>query len=222
MEHRSNVFEGVNGDRPGCKLGGMRGEPNNTFFRSEPGGRRAAPGTLALVQAFVNTGAAEGDLHWEAIADPSSLRSWLVRRGLLEDGAPVGVADVARAREVREALRALLAANNGGAVDPAAVETLNRAALRTELTVRFGADGRAALEPGAGGVDGAIGAVLAAAHAGMEEGTWERLKACANGGCAWAFYDRSKNRSGRWCSMAVCGNRTKTRAYRRRRTATPE
>jgi len=37
--------------------------------------------------------------------------------------------------------------------------------------------------------------------------------------CQWAFYDRSKNRSGRWCSMRTCGNRTKTRAYRTRRRA---
>src|ERR671914_23048 len=79
----------------------------------------------------------------------------------------------------------------------------------------------AAPGPAAGGVDGAIGGVLAAAHAGMEEGTWRRLKACANGGCAWAFYDRSRNRSSRWCSMAICGNRTKTRAYRQRRSAAP-
>jgi predicted RNA-binding Zn ribbon-like protein len=62
--------------------------------------------------------------------------------------------------------------------------------------------------------------VLAAVHASMEEGIWGRLKSCANATCGWAFYDRSKNRSGRWCSMEVCGNRTKTRAYRRRRQGT--
>ncbi len=39
---------------------------------------------------------------------------------------------------------------------------------------------------------------------------------CSSDTCQWAFYDRSKNRSGRWCSMQVCGNRTKTRAYRAR------
>ena len=194
----------------------MGGEPNNTFFRSEPGGREAAPGPLALVQAFVNTVATEGDLRWEAFADADSLRSWLVCRGLLAAGEPVGETDVGRARETREALRALLAANNGREVDVGDVGVLNRAAERARLGMRFGADGGAALQAGAGGVDGAIGGVLAAAHAGMGEGTWGRLKVCANGGCAWAFYDRSRNRSSRWCSMAVCGNRTKTRAYRRR------
>lgn len=201
---------------------GMVGEPNNTFFGSEPGGREAAPGPLALVQAFVNTVATEGHLHWEAFADPHSLRSWFVRRGLLSGGEAVAEADVGWTREVREALRMLLAVNDGNEADSGAVETLNRASEAARLTVRFGADGSAALEPGTEGVDGAIGRVLAAAQAGMEEGTWRRLKVCANSGCAWAFYDRSRNRSSRWCSMSVCGNRTKTRAYRQRRTAAPE
>ncbi len=49
----------------------------------------------------------------------------------------------------------------------------------------------------------------------MVDGTWSRLKACRQ--CEWAFYDWSKNRSGRWCAMSVCGNRTKVRAYRARR-----
>lgn len=117
-------------------------------------------------------------------------------------------------------MRTLLAANNGMAgVDGEAIRTLNRAAGKAGLTVRFGEDGRAALLPIAGGVDGALARVLAAVHAGMEEGTWGRLKTCRNQGCVWAFYDRSKNRSGRWCSMGVCGNWTKTRAYRRRTSA---
>ncbi len=197
----------------------MKPRPNNTFFDTEPGGREAAPGPLALVQAFVNTVAEEGAHRWEAFADAGSLRVWLVREGLLEGGEAVGEADLVRARVVRRALRSLLAGNNGGDVDPESVEALNRAAERSALVVRFGPEGRSALEIGAGGVDGAIGEVLAAAHAGMEEGTWGRLKTCANAACGWAFYDRSKNRSGRWCSMDLCGNRTKTRAYRRRRTS---
>jgi predicted RNA-binding Zn ribbon-like protein len=119
-------------------------------------------------------------------------------------------------KAVRRGLRSLLAANNGGEVNPGALETLNRAGERAALVVRFGSDGRATLETDAGGVDGAIGRVLEPVCAGMEEGTWERLKTCANGRCAWAFYDRSKNRSSRWCSMEVCGNRAKTRAYRSR------
>jgi predicted RNA-binding Zn ribbon-like protein len=51
----------------------------------------------------------------------------------------------------------------------------------------------------------------------MADGSWARLKACRSQLCKWLFYDRSRNRSAVWCSMAVCGNRTKTRAYRARR-----
>jgi predicted RNA-binding Zn ribbon-like protein len=51
----------------------------------------------------------------------------------------------------------------------------------------------------------------------MAEGSWGRLKACSDHGCQWAFFDRSKNRSGHWCSMRVCGNRAKARQFRERR-----
>src|SRR3712207_2289887 len=122
------------------------GEPNNTFFLSEPGGREAAPGPLALVQAFVNTVASEGHLHWEAFADTHALRSWLVRRGLLAEDESVMDADVGLAREVREALRALLAANDGRGADPEAVQTLNLAAERARLRVRFDGDGSSRVE----------------------------------------------------------------------------
>jgi predicted RNA-binding Zn ribbon-like protein len=51
----------------------------------------------------------------------------------------------------------------------------------------------------------------------MEADTWSRLKACRDDTCKWAFYDHSKNRSGHWCSMEVCGSRHKARQYRERR-----
>ena len=211
-------MRGVNSGRTQCTLLPVEYRANNPFFAAEPGGRDAAPGSLALVQAFVNT--REAERGWESLPDPESLRRWFTDRGILAGSGPLSEADVRRAHEAREALRALLAANNGRGVDPGAVRALNRASERAMLGVRFDATGRALLEAGAGGVDGAIGEVLAAAHDGMEDGTWGRLKVCANGGCAWAFYDRSRNRSSRWCSMAVCGNRTKTRAYRWRRAQT--
>jgi len=57
--------------------------------------------------------------------------------------------------------------------------------------------------------------VVAVALGAMLDGSWPPLKACPN--CWWAFYDYSRNRSASWCSMQLCGNRLKTRAYRRRR-----
>jgi predicted RNA-binding Zn ribbon-like protein len=48
-------------------------------------------------------------------------------------------------------------------------------------------------------------------------GRWERLKACPRDPFFWAFYDRSKNRPGRWCRMEQCGTIEKARAFRERR-----
>ena len=58
--------------------------------------------------------------------------------------------------------------------------------------------------------------MLAIVAASIADGTWERLKACAADDCHWAFYDHTRNRSGRWCSMAVCGNRAKVERFRER------
>ena len=50
----------------------------------------------------------------------------------------------------------------------------------------------------------------------VADGSWSRLKACRSETCRWAFFDAARNRSRAWCDMAVCGNRAKARAYRRR------
>ena len=79
------------------------------------------------------------------------------------------------------------------------------------------AEGCARLEPRLPGLDGAVGRLLGIVYTAMVDGTWYRLKACQSETCRWVFYDRSRNRSAAWCSMAVCGNREKARTYRRRR-----
>ena len=159
----------------------------------------AAPEPLRFVQAFVNTVNFETGEDW--------LEDWLTDQD-------AGAGDVERARAVREALRDLLYANNGqGVGGGGAAAILTEAADAAVLSVDFS---RPALAARAPGVDGAVGRVLAAAYLAMLDGSWARLKCCRNHGCRWAFYDYSKNRSASWCSMQLCGNRTKTAAYRAR------
>jgi predicted RNA-binding Zn ribbon-like protein len=180
--------------------------------------RAPAPGQLALVQAFVNT--VDLEEGREELDGPAALRSWLAGRGLIEPAAPVGEGDLRRALAMREALRALLVSNAGGKVDPGALVVLNDTTEAAQLVVVFGGAG-GALVPRARGVGAALGRILAVVYAAMADGSWQRLKACRHDACRWAFYDTSKNRSGAWCSMAICGNRTKTRAYRARRRGSP-
>jgi predicted RNA-binding Zn ribbon-like protein len=178
-----------------------------------PGDREPAPGSLAVVQAFVNT--VDREHGPDLFDDAAGLEEWLDRHLL---AARVAAGDLERAREVREALRALLLANNGEPRDPSAQEVLERAARRARLEPVFPPDG-AGLAPRAEGVDAALGRILAAAFAAMLDGSWQRLKACPRDVCGWAFYDRSTNASATWCSMRVCGGRVKAGAYYRRRRA---
>jgi predicted RNA-binding Zn ribbon-like protein len=144
------------------------------------------------------------------------LRAWLTGHGLPGGDTSLVPEDLKKAREVREALRALALANNGAPLDTAATKTLDQIAADSRLSVRFGQDGTSHLEPDGGGLAAALAHILANVHTAMVDGTWPRLKACHNDACRWIFYDHSKNRSGTWCSMSDCGDKLKARAYRQR------
>jgi len=156
---------------------------------------KAAPEPLLQVQRFLNSVDLEHELDW--------LPDWLAERGL--DG------ELERARALREALRVLVLANNGAALEEPAVARVNTAAAR--LPLQLGTDGRLHV----GATDDALDGIVAIVLEAMLDGSWGRLKACRN--CCWSFYDYSPNRSATWCSMQLCGNRKKTRAYRSRRRA---
>jgi predicted RNA-binding Zn ribbon-like protein len=157
------------------------------------------------VQRFVNTVDLE---HGREQLGP-----WLAAQGVAT--APE---ELAHAKEVREALRALIAGNTGEPVPRIALATLDGA--RATLAVRFDT-AVPRLEPVGEGVQAFLARVLAAVESGVADGSWSRLKVCRMDVCRWAFYDYSKNRSGQWCTMALCGNRAKTRAYRSRVSADP-
>jgi predicted RNA-binding Zn ribbon-like protein len=138
-------------------------------------------GALEVIRDFVNT--ADFEAGKEELADPA-------------------------ARELREAIRSLLRANNAVAVDVAgASEVLDRAARAAGLRVGF-ARGAVAFE--------SRDPVLTAVAEAMADGSWSRLKACRSDTCQFAFIDTARNRSRQWCDMAVCGNRAKARRFRSR------
>lgn len=181
----------------------------------QPGGRAPAPAALRLVQQFVNS--VDREHGPDLFADPAGLAGWLVERDLLPGGATVSEPEWRQAIDVREGLRALALHNNGVPLDAGAIARLNAAARSADLLVLFDDAGAARLQPVRAGVDGALARLLGDVARAMADGTWSRLKACPNDVCHWAFYDHSRNGSGTWCSMRICGNRTKGRAYRRRR-----
>ncbi len=128
----------------------------------------------------------------DEVGTPELLASWLRARKMLPTSQRIDADGHARAIALREGLRALAAANNGDTPDPHRVEDLNRVADGLPMLMR--------VAPGE---------------------SWARVKACHRHDCRWLFFDQSRNRSGTWCSMAGCGSRMKSRAYRTRRREAP-
>lgn len=178
--------------------------------------REGAPGELELVREFLNS--VDVDAGLEELTDSRALTRWLRERGLIGARERVGDGELARALELREALRDVLAAHSDLPVDARSLRIVNAASAAAPVAVALGPDGTSSLRAATRGFDGAIARLFTIIARADAEGTWCRLKACAADNCRWVFYDRSRNRSSAWCNMAVCGNRAKARAFRERHT----
>jgi predicted RNA-binding Zn ribbon-like protein len=187
----------------------------------EPGRRAPAPGYLRVVQQFINS--LDIEAGTDEIRSPAALSRWLQTHGLTRSRLHLYEFDLERARRFRELLRALALANNGVPLDPPVLAELDALFTGLPFIGRLKGAGDVLVEPTGGGVDEGLGRLAAVVVVEMLQGRWVRLKACARDACRWAFYDHSRNRSGTWCAMAVCGSRVKVAKYhrRRRRTARP-
>ena len=175
--------------------------------RSVPGAD--APPAAVLVRDFVNT--VEWQEDSESWTTPDQLARWFDER------AGVGVGDLTEddlllARRVREGLRSVLLQHAGHEPLPAAVQDFNEALAAVPLRMRLDDDGEMRLDSSSGGSVAALAHILAAVDGLRTDGSWGRVKACARESCRWAYWDGSRSRSGRWCSMAWCGNYVKMRA----------
>jgi predicted RNA-binding Zn ribbon-like protein len=177
----------------------------------EPGGRLPAPQELRLVQLFVNT--KDVLAGTDELGSPAALAAWLSAQRLVPTGSAVSSAEFDHAVRVREAVRMFLSRDRGQPSD-LEIGLLDDVGRRARLQWAFEADGTVRLTAGTPGVIGALGTILAPLLAAALTGSLVRLKTCRN--CRWAFYDYSKNRSGTWCAMALCGSRAKAKRHYRR------
>jgi predicted RNA-binding Zn ribbon-like protein len=67
-----------------------------------------------------------------------------------------------------------------------------------------------------GGLDWLLAAVARSGAEIIADGPAARLRLCANPHCGLFFCDKSRTHRRRWCSMAVCGNRSKVAAFARK------
>ena len=185
-------------------------------MREETGDTKAAPEHLDLVRRFVNT--RNRMRGYDLLGGSVKTAEWLTEEGYTP--GTVSDAELRRLYELREGMRGVLTSHTLGASEESrrAAAELDGLCERAVLRPGFSPEGVPRLEAASGGVDGFIEDLLTAAVWARHTRRWERLKACANEECRWAFYDHSKNRSGNWCVMKICGSRAKMRAYRKRRS----
>lgn len=153
----------------------------------------------------------------DELATPRELAAWLSQRGLLSEGTKVTSAMFDAALHLRAGVRAYLECDPAERrTGNAAVRSLNNALRLFPLVVEVRNDG--SMGPGPARADALAGmsAIAAELYLGSVRGTLDRLKTCAAEECRRVFFDRSKPATRRWCMSTLCGNRTKTRAYRER------
>lgn len=176
-------------------------------------GGDAAPGSLDLVRQFVNTAELpEGPDELDSIEKASA---WCLSYGLspVRDQAHLGLL-----RDFRETLRDLLFANNGEGDASDAWERMRPFLARTRLNLAVNPRHGLELRPED---KGPIASLLAIVYESELLGTWPRLRACRKPSCRFAYYDRTKNGSRAWCSMATCGNQAKAQRRRQRARSNP-
>ncbi|MGW1175122.1 CGNR zinc finger domain-containing protein [Kitasatospora sp. NPDC002543] len=168
-----------------------------------------------LIEEFANT--VNLEYGTDAIDTPDRLALWLVEHTLLDASGPSGPAAVdgeshQRGLRLRAGIRDELGVHVG--VDPRPGLRQAAGGVLGELPVLIGLHGEPLRPaPGLSAADTAL-ARLAIAWTGLRlTGEAGRLKRCAEHSCELVFWDASKNRSRRWCSMRVCGNRVKARRY---------
>ncbi|GGW64106.1 CGNR zinc finger domain-containing protein [Streptomyces xantholiticus] len=193
-------------DTPGLLLE----PPSGGAFRFDPG---------ALCLELLTTGGPGRLAAYEVLHGPAALLRWVADSRL-----PAGlrlVADdteVAAARALRDALWGMADARaHGRDADPADVSVVNAAAAAAPLVARIGADGCRQWAPGA--TVAQLLSTVARDAVDLFTGPYaHRVRECGSHDCQLLFVDISRPGRRRWCSMERCGNRSKVRAHRARRS----
>jgi predicted RNA-binding Zn ribbon-like protein len=173
---------------------------------------------------FVNTLRERWRRGVETLVTPDDLATWLVRAGVMEASAPVPRAVLEQARELREAIDAVLVATIAGEPAPAPAMTLIDdwlvfAGARPQLVADAGGVPLLTERAAADSPRRALGTIALDAAQMLGSEQRGRMRICASETCSGRFFDRSPAGRRRWCSMRTCGNGAKARRYRERQKA---
>jgi len=186
---------------------------------------------------FINTQLVVNERPVDLLATLSDLVAWLVQVRLLTDdeakkierqwgGQAKGTQTLEQARAFRITLREMVERiASDRPVPQAAIEAINDLLRyrigRPQLTRRKGKFERE-FQAESQDANQLLGLLAEAASDLLCTCDLSLIKKCQNPACVLFFYDTTKNHARHWCSMSLCGNRSKVAAhYRRHRGTTP-
>lgn len=183
----------------------------------EPGqlGFRWGAGSVAL--DLVATVGERWHRSFERLRSADDLARWIVESGLVTTRPIVRADDLDRARGLRSSIYACaMAAMTHQSPTGELLHQLNRTAGQPDLPPRLDPAWHLYRDR-----DATASAVLSTiARDALEllaTVDHTRLRECHAADCSRLFIDRTRAGNRRWCSSEVCGNRAKTKAYRRRK-----
>ncbi|MFE2061349.1 CGNR zinc finger domain-containing protein [Streptomyces sp. NPDC059467] len=187
-------------------------------------GLEPAPAGLALVQDLLNTRSAGKPRRPDLLQTAEDARTWLdqamrswsdaTRRPA--PGIELTAEDVQGLRDFRDDLGRIVQAPAG---DPAPGSGPATSLLTLPTGLRLDEHGVIHAEPRGTGWRQPASLALIEAYQAQSTDALRRLKACRNPRCSVAFYDRSRNNSGVWHDVRVCGNAANLRNHRARQRA---
>jgi predicted RNA-binding Zn ribbon-like protein len=181
-------------------------------------GPELAPEGLAFVQDLMNTVSAGKPRATDLLADRGDAQAWLdqaLAQWSQVTGAPapqvqLELRDQEELRSFRDNLRRAARQDHDGTIPPPHTAS---------IAMQLDSHGQVHPEPRGTGWRRVAALALIEIFQAQQAGTWQRLKMCRNEQCGTAFFDRSRNNSGVWHDVKVCGNAANLRAYHARQRA---
>lgn len=187
----------------------LSGQMNSDDFEVElRTGTPPAPGRLMLLEGFLNTWS--GELGFDDFETVASTEAWL-------RGVGVWTRTKRLTRNQHDSLVTFRSNLRAWILDKTAAQPLNDSVAEVTFRAQFASAGTVGFEPTGDAYQRAIGLLTDLIYESQQNGTWDRFKCCELATCGWAFYDSTRSRTKRWCSMKTCGSRHKAREYYKRK-----
>lgn len=181
---------------------------NDTLTEKLRVGSPPAPSSLILIEGFLNTWS--GEMNIDDFTTPESTEAWLRSVELWLSEESITPEQTQQIVKFRHDLRAWI-------LDSSDSLSINELAANISFQAEFNDDGEVRFVTQGNACDKVIGTLIEIICESQKHGTWERFKCCALPTCGWAFYDATRSRTKRWCSMQTCGSRHKSREHYKRK-----